>query len=133
MLHAPHISENVWWIIAVVTTVLFLAVWLPMMPTSRSRNQVALIPLVGIVFLSVLGKLRGHDLKELLSIYSTVALAFILGVIGRRADMRIAVKQGEDPLGTSASKAAPANKRLTVQLSAGFVVAFVLWAWLNWG
>ncbi|WP_206506692.1 hypothetical protein [Streptomyces chrestomyceticus] len=132
-MHAPHIPENVWWIIAVGTTVLFLAVWLPMMPTSRSKTQIAMIPLVGIIFLTVLGKLRGHDLTKLLSIYSTVSVGMILGVIGRRADMLIAVKQGEDPLGTPASKAAPANKRLTVQLSAGFVVAFALWAWLNWG
>ncbi|MEV0368902.1 hypothetical protein AB0I10_03610 [Streptomyces sp. NPDC050636] len=131
-MHAPHISESVWWIIAVITTVLFLVVWLPMMPTPRSRNQIALVPLVGIGFLTALGKLRGHGLGELLAIYSTVVLALILGAIGRRADMRIAVQQGEDPLGTSASKAAPANKRLTVQLSAAFAVAFALWAWLTW-
>ncbi|MFD7666794.1 hypothetical protein [Streptomyces sp. NPDC059788] len=132
-MHPPHISENVWWIIAISTTVLFLAVWLPMMPTSRSRTQIAVIPLFGIVFLTTLGALRGHNVVQLLSIYSTVALALILGTIGRRADWRIAVQQGEDPLGTSASKAAPANKRLTVQISAAFFVSFALWAWLSWG
>ena len=132
-MHAPHISENAWWIIAVVTTVLFLAVWLPMMPTSRSKIQVAVIPAFGVVFLTTLGKLRGHDLGDLLAMYSTVPLAFTLGVIGRREDMRIAVKQGEDPLGTSASKAAPANKRLTVQLSSAITVSFLLFAWLTWG
>ncbi|MEU7177998.1 hypothetical protein ACWIG3_11555 [Streptomyces celluloflavus] len=132
-MHAPHISANIWWITAIITTILFLAVWLPMMPTPRSRYQIALIPLAGIVFLPALGNLRGHDIGELLSIYSTVVLAMILGVIGRRADMRVAVKQGEDPLGTSVSKVAPANKRLTVQLSVAFVAAFALWAWLTWG
>ncbi|MGW1379011.1 hypothetical protein ACWD6P_32745 [Streptomyces sp. NPDC002446] len=81
----------------------------------------------------MLGKLRGHSLTELLSMYSTGLLALTLGVLGRREDMRVAVKQGEDPLGTSASKAAEATKRLTVQLLTAITAAFVLWAWLTWG
>ncbi|GCD32384.1 hypothetical protein OEIGOIKO_00096 [Streptomyces chrestomyceticus JCM 4735] len=132
-MYAPHFSENVWWVIAIVLTVLFLAVWLPMLPTPGSRYQVAAIPLVGVVFLMSMGKLRGHDIEQLLSMYSTGLLAFTIGVIGRRADLRIAVKQGEDPMGTPGSKAGPANKRLTVQMSVGIIVAFTLWAWLNWG
>ncbi|MEV0265848.1 hypothetical protein AB0I49_31570 [Streptomyces sp. NPDC050617] len=132
-MHAPHISENVWWIITVVTTALFFAIWLPILPTSKSRTQISLIPLLGVSFLSTLGKLRGHDLGTLLAIYSTVVLGLALGAIGRRADVRVAVRQGEDPLGTPAAKAEPANRRLTIQMSVAFLASFALWAWLTWG
>ncbi|MEU7041464.1 hypothetical protein AB0A77_10430 [Streptomyces varsoviensis] len=110
-----------------------LAVWLPILPSAKSRNQVALIPLMGVLFLSTMGKLRGHDLTTLLSIYSTVVLAFTLGAVGRKEDVRVAVRQGEDPLGTPTSKSDPANRRLTIQISISIAVAFALWAWLKYG
>ncbi len=132
-MHAPHISENVWWVITVAVTVLFLAVWLPILPSAKSRNQVSLIPLLGVAFLSTMGKLRGHDLTTLLSMYSTGVLAFALGAIGRRADVRVAVRQGEDPLGTPTSKSDPANRRLTIQFSVSIAVSFALWIWLQYG
>ncbi|MFE7121854.1 hypothetical protein ACFU99_41130 [Streptomyces sp. NPDC057654] len=133
ILHAPHISENVWWVITVVTTALFLAVWLPILPSAKARSKVSLVPLLGVCFLSTMGKLRGHDLTTLLSIYSTVVLAFTLGAVGRRADVRIAVRQGEDPLGTPASQSEPATRRLTIQYLASLAVSFALYAWLKWG
>ncbi|MEV0277642.1 hypothetical protein AB0I22_14860 [Streptomyces sp. NPDC050610] len=132
-MHAPHISENVWWIIAVIMTALLLAAWLPILPNAKSRSQFSAIPLLGVLFLSTMAKLRGHDLTTLLSTYSTVLLAFTISAIGRRADIRVAVRQGEDPLGTPASESEPATRRITIQILSACAVSFALWTWLKYG
>ncbi len=130
MLHPPQISVGVWWIIAAIVTAIFLAVCVPLMPTRKYKIRIACAPLLGVVFLAAAASLRGHDMGRVLSIYSTVMIAFPVGIIGRGKELKEAAAQEQRALGGYSE---PPPLKLTVQLSSAIVGACMVWVWLSWG
>ncbi|MFC5724337.1 hypothetical protein ACFP1Z_29705 [Streptomyces gamaensis] len=129
-MHPPVISTDTWWILAAVSTALYLAVCIPVMPTQKYRIRAACLPLIGLLYLSVAAALRGHDLDKTLSLHATVMLAFVFGLLGRAKEVKEAAEAQEKAIG---GQTAPAPRRLTVQLSASALAGLLLWLWLRWG
>ncbi|MFH8343945.1 hypothetical protein [Streptomyces sp. NPDC018045] len=127
-MHPPQISTGTWWIIAVIMTAMFLAVCVPLMPTRKHKINIACVPLLGVGFLTAAANLRGHDVNQVLAIYSTVMFALPLGVVGRGKDIKKAAEEQKKAIG---GQQPPAPFKLTAQLLAATVVGLVLFGWVN--
>lgn len=97
----PAVPLNVWWGVAVAATVIFLVFFIPLMPNRRYRIQISLAPVIGIVFVVVASLVKHFGLEVLLPLYSSVILAFPLGFLGHRKELReriqLMARDGERP------------------------------------
>ncbi|MFE4857067.1 hypothetical protein [Streptomyces sp. NPDC056670] len=124
----PHISVGTWWIIAAITTAMFLAVCIPLMPTRKYKTRIACAPLLGLMYLMAAAVLRGHDLAASISMYSAVMFSIPFGIIGRGKELKEAVEQEEKRVG---GEAAPVSFKLVTQLLVAVCGGLLLWLWIR--
>ncbi|MFF4740683.1 hypothetical protein ACFY2W_33055 [Streptomyces sp. NPDC001262] len=84
----PTVPLYVWWAVAIVSVVAFMAVYVPMMPNRRLRIRVSCAPVAMAVVAVLSGLAKGIGLAVLLPLYSAAVLSLVLGVLGHGREMR---------------------------------------------
>ncbi|MEV0277419.1 hypothetical protein AB0I22_13695 [Streptomyces sp. NPDC050610] len=84
----PSVPLNIWWGASVVVTAIFLVFFIPLMPNQQYRVRMLLAPALVIAFCIIASLAKGFGVGELLPIYSFVVLAFPVGFIGHRAEVK---------------------------------------------
>ncbi|KUL55508.1 hypothetical protein ADL22_01080 [Streptomyces sp. NRRL F-4489] len=125
MLTPPAISTATWWVITAVTTAMYLAVLIPVMPTHQYKVRAACGPLLGLIYLPAAAHLRQHSLETVLAMHSTVMIAFCAGFAGRKKEMR-KIAEEERLFGKKGN-----HPTLAAQVVTAFVVALVLFMWVT--
>ncbi|MFF4157698.1 hypothetical protein [Streptomyces sp. NPDC001678] len=129
-MHAPSVPLTAWWAMAVAVTVIFLVVFVPLMPNRNLRIRMCLGPVGMAAFIAAAARLTdtGTSQETALPVYVTVVLAFLVGFIGRWGDLRekcrdyaIHGKRRENSL----------SRGTWVQLTAAVLVFLPLGVWLT--
>ncbi|MET9293607.1 hypothetical protein [Streptomyces sp. NPDC003077] len=126
-MHPPHFSVGTWWIIAAITTALFLAVCVPLMPSPKYKLRISGIPLLGILYLGGDYWLKDHGPEQALSIHSVMMLTFLTFCVASHKTIKRAVE--EERLYGSPTPSPNGIVR-------GIAIVFgglLLWLWLNYG
>ncbi|MFQ6195056.1 hypothetical protein [Streptomyces sp. NPDC000405] len=87
-MQAPHVSLSAWWGIAIGATVLFLVIFVPLMPTTGTRIRMALTPVAMAAVGVTSAKVKDLPLEVLLPFYTALVLVFVLGFVGRWSELR---------------------------------------------
>ncbi|MEU4213130.1 hypothetical protein AB0F13_24595 [Streptomyces sp. NPDC026206] len=125
----PSVPLLVWWVVAVASTAIFLLFFVPLMPNQRYKTRISLAPLAGITFVAVSSLAKSDGLGVALPIYSSAILAFPLGFLGHRNELREkALEMARD------GKQSPENglsQGLQLQLVLVIVVMVAIGAWFS--
>ncbi|MFI5867850.1 hypothetical protein [Streptomyces sp. NPDC051546] len=85
----------VWWLAAVLGAVVFMACFVPIMPTVRQKQGICIGPVAGAAVLVVFAIMKGRTLDTVLPMFVALMLAFPVGVIGHRGKMRDKLRDQE--------------------------------------
>ncbi len=126
----PSLPVQAWWTIAVFAAVAFLALVVPMMPTRRSRIQVALGPVATALFAVASAAVKDYGPETLLPMYAAVMLGIPLGLLGHGRELKQKIIDREQ------HGERPENKPSTgmvVQLVTVLLVMCAVGVWLTSG
>ncbi|MEU7134025.1 hypothetical protein [Streptomyces sp. NPDC046261] len=84
----PSIPTPAWWTISVFATVAFLMVTVPIMPTTRSRVQVSLAPVLAALFAVASAYAKHYGPETLLPMYTAAMLGIPLGLLGHQRELK---------------------------------------------
>ncbi|MEU8764339.1 hypothetical protein [Streptomyces sp. NPDC048659] len=121
----PAILTGTWWILAAVSTAIFLVVCFITVPVRRYRIRLACAPLFGLFYLPAAAGLRGHDLNTVLAIHALTMMSVAIGIVGRGKDL----KEMYDDKRLYGKGSSP--PRLTAQFLASGTLAIGVLLWLG--
>ncbi|MCX4806932.1 hypothetical protein OG594_35825 [Streptomyces sp. NBC_01214] len=126
-MNAAAIPVPAWWLIATVTTAVFLMTLVSWMPTKRLKARMILVPVGMAAFATTRYCAEGMLPEQALSMYSLVVLAFPLGLLGRRQELaRSAANEEQGGL----ARESQWSIAMTVQFLVVLLAAIGLWLWL---
>ncbi|MFD7103492.1 hypothetical protein [Streptomyces celluloflavus] len=87
-MEASPVMLAIWWIAAIVGTLLFLLAFVPIMPDRQQQRNICIAPVAGAAALVLYGIFRHESIATLLPMYTAIVIAFPLGLIGHRRKMK---------------------------------------------
>ncbi|MFI5671940.1 hypothetical protein [Streptomyces sp. NPDC051704] len=126
-MNAAAIPVPVWWLIAAVTTAVFLMTLVSWMPTRRLKARMILAPVGMALFATARYYAEGLQPEQVVSMYSLVVLAFPLGLLGRSQELARSAANEERGGHARESQWSVA---MTVQFLVVLLAAIGLWLWL---
>ncbi|MEV0259928.1 hypothetical protein AB0I49_01080 [Streptomyces sp. NPDC050617] len=124
----PVISMPMWWIIAVISVIVFLVFSITLMPNRRYKIQVSSSPVAGASVALVAGIVKHMDTHTLLALYSSAMLGIPLGMLGNRREVR---EKAQDIAIHGDRPENKLSRRALVQLLATLAATGALAAWLS--
>ncbi|MFJ8044057.1 hypothetical protein ACIRBX_26505 [Kitasatospora sp. NPDC096147] len=118
----PYLPLGLWWLIAAVCSLTFLALFVPPMPTTAHRIRIALTPPALAAGAVLMGFQQDLDARHLVPMYACMLIGFQLGLVGRGREMRrvaidtLAYEAGEDGATTRPQLSAGAYVQLACAL-----------------
>lgn len=124
----PLLPVCVWWIASIAVTLLFIAFFVPLMPSRRFKIQVSFAPVMGMAFCVASAIAEHWDAGVLHPLYCSTVLSVILMFVGRREEVR----QGALVFETQGEQAeAKASAGFWVQMTLSVTAAGALGLWLS--
>ncbi|MDR2987998.1 MAG: hypothetical protein LBV34_24490 [Nocardiopsaceae bacterium] len=75
---SPHLTTDVWVLIATASTVINIVAMRWCMPTPKAKRQISFAPLAGCIFLVPVAATKGYSLSHSLYMYSFGLLMFVI-------------------------------------------------------
>ncbi|MFG3285262.1 hypothetical protein [Streptomyces sp. NPDC048111] len=94
-MEAPHVTLTIWWLAAITGTLIFLLYFMPIMPNRQQQRNICLAPAAGAAALVLYAVFRHESIQTLLPMYTAIVVAFPLGLIGHRRDMKEKLRDRE--------------------------------------
>ncbi|MFE1459463.1 hypothetical protein ACFW6M_00005 [Streptomyces nigra] len=84
----PDNTSPLWWLFAVLSALIFLALWYPGMINNRQRAVISCPPLLCFVVLIGLSRANDESVVEWLPVYCAMILGFALAAVGHWKALR---------------------------------------------